>query len=56
LHTASRFARRLDGREKQTDQNADDRDNDQQFDQREAATRLKKGKRHLFFLFDNGAK
>ena len=31
LHTTGRFARRLDGREKQTNKNTDDRDNDQQF-------------------------
>ena len=38
LHTTRRFASRLDGRKKQTDQNTDDRDNDQQFDERKAAS------------------
>ena len=33
LHPTSRLARRLDGGEEQADQNADDRDDDQQFDQ-----------------------
>jgi hypothetical protein len=37
LHTTGRFARRLNGREKQTDQNPDDRDNDQQLDESKAA-------------------
>ena len=33
LHTAGRFTRRLNGGQEQTDQDADDRDNDQKFDQ-----------------------
>ena len=36
LHASSRFARRLDGRQEKPDQNADDRDDDEKFDQREA--------------------
>ena len=36
LHTTRRFASRLDGRKEQADQNADDRDDDEKFDQREA--------------------
>ena len=36
LHTTSRLASRLDGGKKQTNQNADDRDNDQQLDERKA--------------------
>jgi hypothetical protein len=37
LHTTGRFARRLNRREKQTDQNPNDRDDDEQLDEREAA-------------------
>ena len=33
LHTTGRFARRLNGRQEQTDQNPDNRDDDQQFDE-----------------------
>ena len=36
LHAARRFASRLNRREKKPDQDADDRDNDQQFDESEA--------------------
>ena len=38
LHTTSRFANRLNGRKKQTNQDTDDRDNDQQFDEGKPAT------------------
>src|SRR5262245_28731024 len=41
LGPPSRFARGLNGRQKQSDQNADDRDDDKQFDERErSAVRL----------------
>jgi hypothetical protein len=36
LHTTGGFASGLNGREKQTDQNTDDRDDDQKFDKGEA--------------------
>ena len=49
LHTTSRFTRRLDGGEKETDQNADDRDNDQQFNQGEALAILG-GSKHCWIL------
>jgi hypothetical protein len=35
LSASSRFARRLNGRQQQRDQNADDRNHDQQLDQSE---------------------
>ena len=41
LHTTSRFARRLDGGQKQTNKNTDDSDDDEQFDKRKTAIRLR---------------
>jgi hypothetical protein len=37
LHTTRRFSRRLNGGKKKTYQNADDRNDDQEFDERETA-------------------
>jgi len=37
LHTTRRFARRLNGWKQQTNQDTDDRDNDQEFNEREPA-------------------
>ena len=48
LHTTSRFTRRLDGGEKETDQNTDDRDNDQQFDERKPIFSCGHGKTHFY--------
>jgi hypothetical protein len=36
LEAASRFPRRLNGRQQETDQHRDDRDHDQKLDQRES--------------------
>ena len=48
LHTTSGFTRRLNGGKKQADQNADDRDDDQQFDEgKSAAAEFSPGKKGL---------
>ena len=40
LHTASRFTRRLNGGQEQTDQDSDDRDNDQELDESKRRARV----------------
>ena len=46
LHTSGRFARRLNGREKQADQNTDNRDHDQQLDERKTERGTRNGAFH----------
>ena len=46
LHTTGRFARRLNGGEEQTDQNADNRDHDQQLDERKTERGTRNGAFH----------